>query len=253
MHPADPAAAATPLLLGIDLGGTKSAALIGTPQGEVLLRRSGPTPAREGPDAVTALLVRLAREVLAEAPGPVAGIGVSAGAPSDARTGRVFEAPNLPGWGHDEGIPLADRLSAALDGLPVALENDANATALAEHRFGAGRGAADMAFLTVGTGFGAGLILQNRLFRGATERAERSATSPWSRAEGPAPAASGAAWKRTRPARPWRASPSSAVSGASRPVRRWSRRPGPGTRPRSTRSRRPPRCWAAASRRCAWS
>jgi glucokinase len=169
MHPADPAAAATPLLLGIDLGGTKSAALIGTPQGEVLLRRSAPTPAREGPDAVTALLVRLAREVLAQAPGPVAGIGVSAGAPSDARTGRVFEAPNLPGWGHDEGIPLADRLSAALDGLTVALENDANATALAEHRFGAGRGAADMAFLTVGTGIGAGLILRNRLFRGATE------------------------------------------------------------------------------------
>lgn len=156
------------LLLGIDLGGTKSAALIGTPGGQILHRVAGPTPARDGPNAVVAFLADLARKARALAPGPVAGVGVSAGAPADAQTGRVFEAPNLPGWGHDKGVALADLLSHALDGLPVRVENDANATALAEHRFGAGRGTSDMAFVTLGTGVGAGLILNGRLWRGAT-------------------------------------------------------------------------------------
>lgn len=157
------------LLLGIDLGGTKSAALIGTASGDILARVSGPTPARGGPEAVVPFLIDLARAARAQSPGPVVGVGVSAGAPADARTGRVYEAPNLPGWGRRDGIPLADILSRELGGLPVALENDANATALAERRFGAGQGAMDMAFLTVGTGIGAGLILGGRLHRGATE------------------------------------------------------------------------------------
>lgn len=162
------AATDRPLLLGIDLGGTKSAALIGTPDGGVLHRVSGPTPAQGGPDAVVPFLIGLARTALAAFPGRIAGIGVSAGAPADSRTGRVFEAPNLPGWGTG-GVPLAEILTAELGGLPVRVENDANATALAEWRFGAGRGASDMAFLTVGTGIGAGLILGGRLHRGATE------------------------------------------------------------------------------------
>ena len=154
-------------VLGIDLGGTKSAAVVGTTDGAVLARVAGPTPAREGPGAILPFLVGLARAAQDMAPGPLAGVGVSAGAPADARTGRVFEAPNLPGWGHGEGVPLADLLSSELDGLPVRVENDADATALAEHRFGAGRGTRDMAFLTVGTGIGAGLIAGGRLHRGA--------------------------------------------------------------------------------------
>lgn len=154
------------LLLGIDLGGTKSAALIGTRDGEILARVAGPTPAQEGPDSLIPFLIRLAKDALALSPAPVVGVGVSAGAPADARTGRVFEAPNLPGWGK-AGVPLADILSHELGGLPVYLENDADATALAEHRYGAGRGTHTMAFLTVGTGIGAGLILDGTLHRGA--------------------------------------------------------------------------------------
>ena len=153
------------LLLGIDLGGTKSAALIATVGGDILHRVSAPTPAQGGPDEIVPFLIGLAQQALRNSPGPVSGIGVSAGAPTDGRTGRVYEAPNLPGWG-EAGVPLGALLSDALDGLPVAVENDANATALAEHRFGAGRGATDMAFLTVGTGIGAGLILGGQLHRG---------------------------------------------------------------------------------------
>ncbi len=153
------------LLLGIDLGGTKSAALIATAGGEIRHRVSAPTPAQGGPGEIVPFLIELAQRALREGPGPVSGVGVSAGAPTDGRTGHVYEAPNLPGWGND-GVPLADLLSDALGGLPIAVENDANATALAEHRFGAGRGTTDMAFLTVGTGIGAGLILGGRLHRG---------------------------------------------------------------------------------------
>jgi glucokinase len=155
-------------VLGIDLGGTKSAALVVSDDGDILCRVAGPTPAAGGPDAVVSFLIDLARQAVARNPGPIAGVGVSAGAPASARTGRVFPAPNLPGWPH-EGVPMAQIVSHALNGLPVFLDNDANATALAEHRFGAGRGARDMAFLTVGTGIGAGLIVDGRLARGATE------------------------------------------------------------------------------------
>ena len=160
----------TPLVLGLDLGGTKSAALVLTASGETLCRVAEATPAGDGPTVIVPFLLALARRALGRSPGPVAGVGVSAGAPASARSGRVFSAPNLPGWG-ENGVPLARLLSQELNGLPVALDNDANATALAEHRFGAGRGARDMAFLTVGTGIGAGLILADRLYRGAGEAA----------------------------------------------------------------------------------
>ena len=156
-------------LLGFDLGGTKSAALIGTADGEILARVSGATPAG-GPDAIIPFLLDLGRRAVVQAratlPGEIVGIGVSAGAPADAQTGRIFEAPNLPGWGQN-GVPLAQILSQEFGGIPAALENDADATAVAEHRFGAGRGTRTMAFLTVGTGIGAGLILDGRLHRGA--------------------------------------------------------------------------------------
>lgn len=153
------------MILGIDLGGTKSAALLLSESGTVEARVAAPTPAHGDAETLCAFLVSLASAVRQESAEPLSGIGVSAGAPTDAQRGLVFTAPNLPGWGTD-GFPLAERLSAALGGLPVRIENDADATALAEHRFGAGRGTRNMAFLTVGTGIGSGLILNGALHRG---------------------------------------------------------------------------------------
>lgn len=126
-------------------------------------RLAAPTPANGDAETLFAFLLELAQQVLTQ--GAVEGIGVSAGAPADAQNGLVFTAPNLPGWGTD-GFPLAARLSEALGGLPAKIENDADATALAEHRFGAGRGTRNMAFLTVGTGIGSGLVLNGALHRG---------------------------------------------------------------------------------------
>nr|WP_246385445.1 ROK family protein [Armatimonas rosea] len=150
------------VILGIDLGGTKSAALVLHEDGVVVRRVAAPTPAHAGAEALFAFLVGLAQQV--RGPETLTGVGVSAGAPADAQNGLVFAAPNLPGWG-PEGFPLAARLADVLH-LPVQLENDADATALAEWRFGAGQGTKNMAFLTVGTGIGSGLILNGALHRG---------------------------------------------------------------------------------------
>ncbi len=152
------------LYLGLDIGGTKSAAVVGNEHGTVLARVSARTP-QEGWQEAVALFGTLARDVCRQhgaALADMAVLGVSCGGPLVTKTGIVYAPPNLPTW---DAVPLRSILEAEL-GLPVCLENDANATALAEHRWGAGRGCADMAFLTMGTGIGAGLILGGELYRG---------------------------------------------------------------------------------------
>jgi glucokinase len=83
-------------------------------------------------------------------------------------TGKILSPPNLPGW---DDIPIRDFLSERFPGPVVLVENDANATALAEHRWGAGRGVANLAYLTCGTGIGAGIILNGALYRGKSDLA----------------------------------------------------------------------------------
>lgn len=156
-------------LLGLDIGGTKSAAVMGDWQGRILARRAGPTPQGDWPEAV-AFLVQLVRDVCRGAdvsPSDAWALGVSCGGPLDSSTGVVYAPPNLPHW---DAVPLKARLEEAF-GLPTVVENDANATALAEHRWGAGVGCRDMAFLTMGTGIGAGLILDGNLYRGGRDLA----------------------------------------------------------------------------------
>lgn len=157
------------LFLGIDIGGTKSAVIIGDKNGTVLARMSALTPAASWPEA-QAVLRTLTRAVCRDAGVKLTAIataGVSHGGPVNSRTGIAQPPPNLPAWG---SLPLKALLEAEL-GLRVMVENDANATALAEHRWGAGQGCQDMAFLTLGTGIGAGLILNNVLYRGRSDLA----------------------------------------------------------------------------------
>ena len=152
------------LLLGLDIGGTKSAAVIGDAEGNVLARVSALTP--QGPwQAGVALLIQLSRDVCHQQDcevSEIAALGVSCGGPLDSVTGTIYSPPNLPSW---DAVPLKAILEAEF-GLPTKLENDANATAVAEHQWGAGRGSREMAFLTMGTGIGAGLILNGQLYRG---------------------------------------------------------------------------------------
>lgn len=156
------------VFVGVDIGGTKCAAALGTADGTILDRVEMPTWAEEGPHAILERLVALTRSLASESRRPVEGIGISCGGPLDTATGVVYSPPNLPGW---EAIPVRSIFEEAFPGLAVVVENDANATAVAEWRWGAGIGTRNMVYLTQGTGIGGGLILDGRLYRGTNDLA----------------------------------------------------------------------------------
>jgi glucokinase len=158
------------LSLGIDIGGTKLALALGDREGRILARRRRATAPTGDPNRDVEAIVADARALLDEAgfaASDLAMVGLSAPGPLDRAQGRVLGPPNLPGW-HD--VPLGRLVGEALRA-PVHLENDADAAALAEWKFGAGRGRRDLVYLTMSTGVGGGLILDGALHRGAGDRA----------------------------------------------------------------------------------
>jgi glucokinase len=156
-----------PILLGFDIGGTKTAVVLGTPAGEILRRVETPTPSTESFEAAFTRMVAMADQLLAsEAVHPQA-ISAAVGGPLDIERGIIYSPPHLPTW---VNAPLKDRLAAHYR-LPVFIEHDGNAGALAEWYFGAGRGTQNMIYLTAGTGLGAGIILNGRIYRGSTDTA----------------------------------------------------------------------------------
>lgn len=153
-------------MIGFDIGGTKCAVSIGKRVGdriEITDKRKIPTDLSRSPYEMLDTLCRMAEEMTSD----FSHIGVSCGGPLDAARGVILSPPNLPGW--DE-VRVTEYLRARYHG-SVALENDANACALAEWKYGAGRGTENMIFLTFGTGMGAGLILNGQLYRGACSNA----------------------------------------------------------------------------------
>lgn len=155
----------TDVLLGVDIGGTTTAAGLVTPGGEVLSETQAPTH-RAGPGTAERTIVELIESARGEAAARglvITGIGVGAPGVVDATGGRIGEhVPNVPELA---GQPLAASLASRF-GLPVFLDNDVNALALAEWTFGAARGARSLVVLAAGTGFGSGIVLDGRLIRG---------------------------------------------------------------------------------------
>lgn len=150
--------------IGLDIGGTKLAAILGTSDGRILKKLKLPSEADKGPEQMLDKLTAMAQQLM----GPeVVAIGISCGGPLDSRKGIIMSPPNLPGW---DNVHIVDIMSQRF-GIPAYLQNDANACVLAEHRFGAGVGCDNMVFLTFGTGMGAGLILDGRLYSGITDTA----------------------------------------------------------------------------------
>ena len=148
--------------IGIDLGGTKM--LLGVLGEEPrALWESRERSAGESEDELVELVVREIGEARAARNGEVEAIGMGIPATIDRERGVALSAVNLP----IEDLPLRD-LVAERTGLPAFLDNDANVAALAEHLFGAARGARNAVMLTIGTGIGGGLILDGRLYRGAS-------------------------------------------------------------------------------------
>ena len=146
------------LTIGVDVGGTKVAAGVVAEDGTILANARRPTPSAS-PGDVEATIAALVTDLRTEH--EVVAVGIGAAGFIDADRARVLFAPNLA-W-RDE--PLRDEVARRV-GLPVVVENDANAAAWAEHRFGAGKGERDLVCVTVGTGIGGGIILDGALYRG---------------------------------------------------------------------------------------
>jgi glucokinase len=155
------------IFIGIDIGGTKTAISAG---GEGLIFEKKAFPTDRNLETALGNIFRETEALIGKyrdgAPGParsVAALGISCGGPLDSGRGIVQSPPNLPGW---DDVPIVAMLEQRFS-LPAFIENDANACALAEWYYGAGRGCKNMIFLTFGTGLGAGLILDGKLYRGA--------------------------------------------------------------------------------------
>ncbi len=163
----------TELLLGLDIGGTKCAVVLGRTDEEkpdIIDRISFPTETRLGLNHSLDTIFRHIDLMTGKhglSPEKVKALGISCGGPLDSKTGMVMSPPNLPGW---DNVPLV-KLITDKYGIRAGIQNDANACALAEWKFGAGRGTENMIFMTFGTGLGSGLILNGSLYSGTNDMA----------------------------------------------------------------------------------
>jgi len=153
-----------PYAIAVDLGATQIRAALSDLEGHFLIRADCLTEAEGGMDAVLERVISLVGEVREKMParGSLLGLGIGSPGPVDTRTGVIISPPNLPGWREVPlGVLLEERLS-----LPVRVANDGNAATLGEWAFGAGRGRRNVAYITISTGIGGGVIAGGRLLLG---------------------------------------------------------------------------------------
>ncbi|MBQ0032119.1 MAG: ROK family protein [bacterium] len=160
--------------IGVDIGGTKCALSVGLCEAEtveILHREEFPTRGLSWQQVLEEFGKRIddlpTGGLKTDTPLSIANIGISCGGPLDSETGVIMSPPNLPGWDNVPAVKFfADRF-----GVPVHLQNDANACAYAEWKFGAGRGTRNMVFMTFGTGLGAGIVIDGKLYSGTNDNA----------------------------------------------------------------------------------
>ena len=153
-------------MIGFDIGGTKCAVCIGHEENgdlQILNKKSIPTDHSISAYEMIERMCALAEEMTDQ----IDGIGISCGGPLDSKRGIIQSPPNLPGW---DDIKIVEYLENKY-GCKAYLQNDANACAVAEWKYGAGKGCENMIFLTFGTGLGAGLILDGKLYAGTSDMA----------------------------------------------------------------------------------
>jgi glucokinase len=159
--------------IGVDIGGTKCAVVLGKNiKGNIKILNKKILMTRMYKDShdVIGNIFSAMQELLLfsdEGSGGVGSIGISCGGPLDLKNGIIMSPPNLPGW---DNVPIIDMFEKKF-GIKTKLRNDANACALAEWKFGAARGYRNVIFLTFGTGMGAGLILDGKLYSGTNDMA----------------------------------------------------------------------------------
>lgn len=157
-------------ILGVDIGGTKCAVIYGVDTDGSLEIVDKVKFATTKVDTTIAEILDELKKMCARHgldSGNTKAVGISCGGPLDSAKGLVCSPPNLPGW---DNIPIVKLIEEAT-GIRAALQNDANACALAEWKYGAGRGSRNMVFLTFGTGMGAGLVLDGKLYAGTNDNA----------------------------------------------------------------------------------
>ncbi len=149
--------------VGVDVGGTSTrVAIAATPRGR-MTKELFRTPARLNVESLSKRIADTAKDLVDAVGGTIVAAGIAAAGTVNDREGTIVESPNLPQF---QDAPLGHLVGSAL-GVPVVLENDANAAAVGEHSLGAGRGSHDMVYLTISTGIGGGFIASDRLYRGA--------------------------------------------------------------------------------------
>ena len=153
-------------VLAIDLGGTKIAAAVVSPQSKIISHAYCLSLAQEGPEAVINRLFSVAQQVLEQSrlqASEIEGVAIAAAGALDTKRGLVTASPHLPGW---HNVPLRDILSERL-GTKSYLINDASAAAFGEYYMGAGKGVNNLIYLTISTGIGGGIIIDGELYQGA--------------------------------------------------------------------------------------
>lgn len=152
------------MIIGIDLGGTKISGVLATPSGKVLMDVNIPTEAKKGKKVVFKNIKKAIDMLIMSKKVKIKAIGIGAPGPILYEKGIVVEAPNLPGW---KKVHLKEIFEKEYK-VPVFVDNDANCAALAEAWFGAGKFATHFLYMTVSTGIGGGIIINKKLYRGAT-------------------------------------------------------------------------------------
>ncbi len=158
--------------IGIDIGGTKCSVSLGETNNNeiVILNKEIIETGTKKPYLVLVDLLRIMNKIIEKAEiniSEIKSIGISCGGPLDSKNGIILSPPNLPGWNNIKAVSFFEN---ATD-IKTYLQNDANACAVAEWKYGAGRGCSNIIFLTFGTGLGAGLILNGQLYSGTNDNA----------------------------------------------------------------------------------
>ena len=158
--------AAAGYIVGIDLGRSHFTMILTDLAAQLIAKRAGPFHTEQGPDVCLPHLLDELVNFLAEQSielNQVVGVGVGIPGPMDSTLHKLYSPPRMPGW---HGVDVERILRQRL-GVPVYVENDANAGALGESRYGAGRGVADLAYVKIGTGIGAALVINGQIYRGS--------------------------------------------------------------------------------------
>jgi glucokinase len=154
-------------IAGIDIGGTKIALAIATPDGKIISKDRFSTSSENGAKAILARTAIKIRELADEARKDLIGVGIACAGPLDIKSKMTINPPNLPGW---ENFPVGETVEEQLR-VPVSFDNDANAAALGEYMYGAGRGYKNLVYITISTGIGGGVIINNQLLHGTGDGA----------------------------------------------------------------------------------